>query len=257
MNWFAAPVGRLVHAWRRGGHPLLLACLAALSAHQCAYPHHAGPLHPGSTQGSEVNVADDGTVTYARGRFEVSVRPMTDEELNRQFAPASGTTDPSANPYAFAAARPGPDGKQPQRFTVFRVGIKNYAFPKVRIDPARIVVRTGNGREYWSLGFGQLDTYLRPYAIGYRGNAYHHYQELVDLLARTLLRNAEVFSGQETSGYVVFPVLHPDVTELQVEILDAVLRFDYRNEPVETASMTFAFAREVGRLTAAQVRSAR
>ena len=30
-------------------------------------------------------VLDDGTVTFALNRLEVSVRPMTDEELNRQY----------------------------------------------------------------------------------------------------------------------------------------------------------------------------
>ena len=34
---------------------------------------------------AEMVVSDDGTVVYVRDRLEISVRPMTDEELNRQF----------------------------------------------------------------------------------------------------------------------------------------------------------------------------
>ena len=41
-------------------------------------------------QGSSMKILDDGTVTFVQNRLEVSVRPMTDEELNRQF-PAQST----------------------------------------------------------------------------------------------------------------------------------------------------------------------
>ncbi len=238
-----APVRRWARMW---------VLLVAASATGCAYPYVAGPLRPASAQASGVTLADDGTVTYTRERLEVSVRPMTDDELNRQFVAADAAPSAMANPYTFTAARPGADGRQPQRFTVFRLGVKNYAFPKVRIDPARIVLRTANGREYWSLGRAQLETYLRAYAIGYRGNAYRHYQELLDVLGRTLARDTEVFSGQEVVGLVVFPRLHDDVTALSVEVLEAVLRFDYRNEPLETTHLSFAFQRQVGRLAPAR-----
>ena len=36
-------------------------------------------------QGSSMKILDDGTVTFVQNRLEVSVRPMTDEEINRQF----------------------------------------------------------------------------------------------------------------------------------------------------------------------------
>jgi hypothetical protein len=231
--------------WRVGRIGVLL--VAAWGA-GCAYPYAAGPLRPAGTQAPGVTIADDGTVTCSRDRLEVSMRPMTDEELNRQFVPAGPAPSAMANPYTFTAARPDASGRQPQRFTVFRLGVKNYAFPKVRIDPARIVLRTANGREYWSLGRAQLETYLRAYAIGYRGNAYRQYQELLDILGRTLARNTEVFSGQEAVGLVVFPRLHDDVTVLSAQILEAVLRFDYRNEPLETTRLEFAFQRQMGRL---------
>jgi hypothetical protein len=47
----------------------------------------------------------------------------------------------------------------------------------------------------------------------------------------------------------VFPALHPDVQELEVEVLEANLRFDYRNEPVETVQLTYHFERDIGRVT--------
>ena len=41
-------------------------------------------------QGSSMKILDDGTVTFVQNRLEVSVRPMDDEEINRQY-PAQST----------------------------------------------------------------------------------------------------------------------------------------------------------------------
>ena len=51
----------------------------------CGYSYYTGPLQPGQDQASSISVADDGTLTFAQDRFEVRLKPMTDEELNRQF----------------------------------------------------------------------------------------------------------------------------------------------------------------------------
>ena len=56
-----------------------------------------------------------------------------------------------------------------------------------------------------------------------------------------------VFSGQEVEGYVVFLPLHPDVKEVAVAMRDLVLRFDFKNEPVEKIDVAFSFHRDVGR----------
>jgi hypothetical protein len=101
---------------------------------------------------------------------------------------------------------------------------------------------------YWSLSLQQLDTYYRAYAIGFRGNEYARYQERLDVLRRTLFRNEEIFLGQEAEGYVVFPALHHDVDRVEAIVHDAVLRFDHRNEPVETVQIQCRFEREIGRI---------
>ena len=109
------------------------------------------------------------------------------------------------------------------------------------------MLRASNGREYWSLSEQQIDTYFRIYAVGYAGNVYIQYKNRLDLVKRTLFRNEDIFSGQEAEGFVVFPVLHHDVRQIQAMIEDAILRFDYRNEPVETLDIGYDFEREVGR----------
>ena len=220
----------------------------ALVMNGCGYNYYTGPLQPSEGQASSMSVADDGTVTFAQDRFEVRLKPMTAEELNRQFFNNSQARAKSTNPYTFGNTVFWGTDQEKQRFTVFRVSIKNYAYPKVKIDPSKIVVKAANKREYWSLNFEQLDTYYRAYAIGYRGNEYARYQERRDLLRRTMLKNEEIFSGQEAEGFVVFPALHPDVSDIEVQVHDVVLRFDFRNEPVETTNISYNFIREIGKI---------
>jgi hypothetical protein len=62
-----------------------------------------------------------------------------------------------------------------------------------------------------------------------------------------LFRNEDIFSGQESEGFVVFPVLHHDVRQIEAIVQDAMLRFDYRDEPVEMMDIGYQFERDVGR----------
>ena len=213
--------------------PLKAAALALLTA-GCGYNHYAGPLEPSGEQGPSHVVADDGSVTFVQGRLEIRLRPLSDRELNRQFASQSGFRPQSTNPYTFADTRFFRGNPERQRFTVFGLSVKNYAYPKVLIDPARVELTADNGREYWSLNFDQLDNYYRIYATGYRGNEYGRYKERLDLLRQTMFQMEHIFSGQEREGLLVFPALHPDVRRVEAVVHDAVLRFDYRDEPVES-----------------------
>ena len=213
----------------------------------CGYYHYAGPLQPATGQLDRVAVVDDNTVTFTQGQMQVELRPLTDAELNRQFAAHSSDGLVSTNPYTFGDTRFWEGEKERQRFTTFRIRVTNDGYPKVKIDPSRMVLKAG-GAEYWSLNLQQLDTYYRAYAIGFRGNEYARYQERLDILRRTLFKNEEIFNGQQVEGYVVFPTLHHSVSDIDLVIHDAVLRFDYRNEPVETVQIQYHFQREVGRI---------
>ena len=223
-----------------------VSALLALSA-GCGYYHYATPLRPAEGQQNMMTVADDGSITFTQDRLEVRLRPMSDAELNRQFAAHSSAGPKSTNPYTFGDTKFWEGEQERTRFTVFRLSVKNYAYPKVKIDPAKIQLKASNKREYWSLGLQQMDTYYRAYAIGYRGNEYGRYQERMDLLRRTMFQNEEIFSGQEKEGFVIFPALHPDVREIELLVHDCVLRFDYRNEPIETVDISYGFERDIGR----------
>ena len=231
----------------RWGTRLAAVLFLGMGASGCGYHHYSTPLRPIDDQGAAMTVADDGSVTFTQDRLEVRLRPLTDEELNRQFASQSKDGPQSTNPYTFGNTEFWEGDKTRSRFSVFHLAVKNYAYPKVRIDPAKIVLRAQNKREYWSLNLQQLDTYYRAYAIGYRGNEYARYQARIDLLRQTMFKNEEVFSGQEVEGFVVFEALHPDVNKIEVLVQDCVLRFDYRNEPIEDVDIPYSFERDIGK----------
>ena len=69
-----------------------LSCILSLSlVAGCGHYVVPGKFEPAevtqqqSAEGTQMQVQDDGTVTFVQNRLEVSVRPMTDEELNRQY----------------------------------------------------------------------------------------------------------------------------------------------------------------------------
>ncbi|RKY62647.1 MAG: hypothetical protein DRP95_01040 [Candidatus Latescibacterota bacterium] len=214
------------------------------------YYYYAGPLKPvgESEQVIGMTVYDDGTVTFTKERLEVSLRPMTDEELNRQFASASKGGPKATNPYTYGDSKYRDLGITPQRFTVFRLKVKNYTYPKVLLDPTKMIIVADNGREYWALSLEQLTLYYRTYAVAYAGNEYDRYEARKDILKRTLYPGDPIFSGQEQEGYVVFPALHPDVDKITVWVKDMVLRFDYKGEPIETLDIPFRFKRDIGKM---------
>ena len=140
----------------------------------CSYRYYAEDLKPLSEadQGANKTVTDDGTVSYTQARLEISLRPMTDEELNRQFGAYSNEGADSRNPYTFGNSTYFRTGDTPQRFTVFRIYVSNYEYPKVYLDPKKVYITTSNGRKYYALRHEQLKIYYRRYVgSGSGGNA--------------------------------------------------------------------------------------
>ena len=95
------------------------------------------------------------------------------------------------------------------------------------------------------LNDGQLEDYFSPYLRAYAGNQRRQFEDATDLLKRTIYPPDMVFSGQESTGYIVFPVLHRDVSNFTVTVSDMAVRFDYKGEPVETIDLAFKFQREI------------
>lgn len=228
----------------------LVISLSSVLLLHCGYRYYVGDLSPvpEQMQQDETVVRDNGAVVFVRDRLEISLRPMTDAELDRQFAGYANREGDSANPYTFGLWKDPRTGETPQRFTVFYIEVKNYTYPKVLVDPAKIRVVGANGRQYRPMTLLDLDDYFLPYVTGYGGNRYLIYEERMDILRRTLYKNDVVFSGEEENGYIVLPVLHQDVARVDVRLEDVMLRFDFRDEPVESIDVEYAFEREIGRV---------
>lgn len=222
----------------------ILGLLAALGG--CGR-YFAGPLRPAPQQAPSVEVNDDGSVTFALNRLEISLQPMSDAQLNRQFASASAQGASSTNPYTFGNWTPPGDQWTPPRFAVFRLKVSNYEYPKVRIDPFQITLITANQRHYRAFSFAQLYEYHQAYWQGRTGQGREQFKDRTELLRRTLFKADMVFSGQESEGFVVFPVLPDDVKALQVHVADIAVRFDYTDQPSQTTDISFSFEREVFR----------
>ena len=122
--------------------------LAGWLAGACAYRLVPGPLVPlqEDRQGQGSEVADDGTVTYHIERLRISLRPLQDEELNRQFPYLSAGGKFSVNPYTYGNWIPEGAARTPTRFTIFMLKVENYAFPKVIVNPQSMHLRAQNGR---------------------------------------------------------------------------------------------------------------
>lgn len=227
---------------------VLCTCLLILVASGCGR-YFPGPLQPRprAEQGEHMVVHDDGSVAYVFERLDIALRPMTDAELNRSFATKSDAGAQSTNPFTFGDWTPPGESFTPQRFTVFLLRVKNYAYPKVKIDPARIELQSSSARLYKPLTFLEISEYYRAYALAWAGNYYARMREREDLLRLHLYADKMIFSGQEYEGFIVFPPMPPDVTELSIRVSDVAVRFNYADEPVETLDLTYGFQRDVFR----------
>lgn len=200
---------------------------------------------PVPQQDEAMTVLDDGAIVYAKDRLEVSLQVLDDGFLNRQFAANSRKGAESTNPYTYGDWKPWGQNWTPARFTVVLLKVKNYEYPKVFIDPSALVITTSNNRVYNALDGGQLEDYFSPYLRAYAGNQRQQFEATTDLLKRTVFPPDMVFSGQESTGYIIFPVLHRDVSDFTVSVPDMAVRFDYKGEPVETMDLGFKFQREI------------
>ena len=241
----------------------IAAVLVAIScfAWTCGYYLIPGPFQPFAADlqsvadpSARMEIFDDGTAAYIVDRLEVSVRYMSDEELNRQFASFSADGRGPADELPTNALTHGDwkdprTGLSPQRLSVFKVSVKNYQFPKVKFDPLDVTVVSDNGRTYYPWGSFDVVEYFRRFALAYNGLGYERFQERRGMMTRLRYPDDEfVFSGQTVEGFVVFPKVHDDVERVTFHIVSLGTRYDFRSEPVEQIDLAFRFERQLRRV---------
>ena len=197
-------------------------------------------------QAPNMMVSDDRSVTYVFERLEIGLKPMSDQELNRQFPGLSNQGPTSTNPYTYGNWKRMGEQWIPPKYSVWRLKVKNYAYPKIQVDPSKIELVSDSGfRTYTTLDQAQILEYYYSHIVGYAGNEYRRFTEREDVLNRTLFKGEVLYSGQEAESFIVFPKLDPDVTAFAINVADIALRFNYRDEPIETTDLSFRFQREV------------
>ncbi|MGY8823845.1 MAG: hypothetical protein ACKVJG_07895 [Candidatus Latescibacterota bacterium] len=226
---------------------LVVAAAIALSGciSQVGQRRFATPPEPAQTQNGGMTVLDDGSIVFTQDRLEISLQVLRDDFLNRQFAASSNKGTESTNPYTYGDWQPWGQEWTPQRFTVVLLKVKNYEYPKVFIDPNVSFISSDNDRIYNVLDQGLLEDYFSPYLRAYAGTQRRAFEAITDQLMRTVYPPDMIFSGQETSGYIVFPTLHNDVSSFAVHVPNVVTRFDYKGEPVETIDLEFKLHRDI------------
>lgn len=202
-------------------------------------------LTPLAEQAEGATVNDDGSVTYSLERLSVTLRPMTDAELNRQFPQASVGGTSAVNPYTFGDWVQSGEEWTPARFTVMRLEVANYQFPKVIVDPQRVTITSAQDQVYRSFSYFDLSEYYRAYWQANSGKGRVDFRARTDILRQTMFTKDIIFSGNDTDGYIVFPRLDDEVRRIRVDIEDIAVRFNFENEPVETVDLSFAFERQV------------
>ena len=191
--------------------------------------------------------AEDSTTVFEQEGFRLKLRYLSDQALNREYARFT-FREPNLNPFTYGEDRDLDRGYAPPRFTVFEMTVVNQAYPKVMVDPAKMVLRTDRGGQYtyWGVLKRDADHSFEGYYMARRGkggNEDYYYQERMGLVREALFRrHTFVFKGDDYTGKVVFAPLHAKVRAITVEVEDMVLRVDAFDRPKEVTSASFAFA---------------
>ena len=237
---------------------LIAAALGAITAVGCGHFLVPTAFQPAEAQnqirhseGTSMEVSDDGTVSWVQGRLEISARVMTDQELNRQFPAFSENShgpgdELPTNVFTYGNWEDSRSGEPPTRFSVFRVIVKNYEYPKVKFDSLSPYIEAANGRVYYPWGQFDFEEFFRRFPLAYNGLGYLRFRERLSLLKLGLYPDNDFcFSGQEFEGYIVFDDMHTDVEDIVLKIPAVGIRYDYRDQPLETVDLAFKFNRDL------------
>ena len=234
----------------RGG---LAAALTLLAGCALLFPpryEYSSLLVPTPGSGGGYAAGDDGVLAHEAEGLRVEVKPMTDEELNRLFPLESGQGRYSSNPYTYGDYVDPAVGYVRNRFTVFRVTVRNRNHAKVELPPLRALLTTdreGEVLEPYGIRAGSarlnFESYYRTLR-GPSGNEYYRFNMRMGIVrTNNYLRGEKIFKGEEYGGFIVFEPLDDEVERATLHIRDLVLRFNAFDNPLKTVDLAFEFDR--------------
>lgn len=207
-------------------------------------------LRPASDMASgQYSVKPDGEVVYDLRGLKISVKPLTDEQLNKMFPERSYKEEASTNPYTYGNWVDPDLGYTPNRFTVFLVKVQSITYPKVNLDPAKVYLETDRGDVLYAYGRDDKDGTrhnFETYYLALRGASgveKARFEERMGVVRQTLYVNGPVFKGDRKEGFLVFDPLDPSVKRVTLVLKDFVLEYSATDWPSKSADIRFTFDR--------------
>ncbi len=199
-----------------------------------------------------ISVSEDGqTLVYDAKDYKIEIKYLTDYHLNTyEFPDQSRSQQYSTNPFTFGNWVDPNLGYTPNRFTVFKVSIYNYAGGKINFDPENAFIKTDRGDELYSYGreeknsrYQSLEGYFKK-RKGTSGIDDDVFESRMGIVRRTVhYLGKPVFRGDVRDGLIVFDALADEVERVRLTFKDFILGYDENNQASDFKTMTFYFRR--------------
>ena len=206
--------------------------------------------------GEGYSLEEDGTMVYQQPGMKVTVKAVTDEELNAMYPRHSQNGKASTNPYTYGDWKDPELGYTPNRFTVFTVTVHNYTMPKINLNPAEVALTSDRGHQLKAFlteaGESQDNPNFEDYyreRMGRTGVEENRFLERMGLVRQTLYVDGKAFKGDVKEGFLAFEPLDPLVKKVRLELRNFVLAYDANDWPADTADLIFPFTRQVEKTT--------
>jgi len=194
---------------------------------------------------------DSMSIVYDRGTFKVEIKYMSDYQLNNfEFPEESKGGIYSTNPYTYGDWVDPELGYTPNRFTVFKVSIYNYASPKINFDPENAVLLSDRGDRFIAYGldaktskFHSIEEYYRA-RKGSTGIDEDVFEARMGIARRTMLTYGRpLYKGDSREGLIVFDPLSEGVGKIKVVFKNFIVGYDENNVPSDFIDISFYFKR--------------
>lgn len=204
--------------------------------------------------GSEsIKLSDDKqTIIYDAKDYKIELKYMTDYHLNNyEFPEQSRSGQFSTNPFTYGDWVDPDLGYVPNRFTVFKVTIYNYAGGKINFDPENAILVTDRGDALAC--YGREEKGSRNYSMeayfkrrkGTSGIDDDVFESRMGIVRRTVhYLGKPIFRGDVRDGLIVFDPLAEEVEQIKLTFKDFILGYDENNQASEFTTLNFYFTRE-------------
>lgn len=209
-------------------------------------------LMAGAANG-KIRLGDDKqTIIYDAKDYKIEIKYMTDYQLNNfEFPDQSKSGQFSTNPFTYGDWVDPDLGYVPNRFTVFKVTIYNYAGGKINFDPENCVLITDRGDQLPCYGReekGSKNYSMEAYFKRRKGSSGIDddvFESRMGIVRRTVhYLGKPIFRGDVRDGLIVFDPLVDEVEQVKLTVKDFILGYDENNQASEFETFNFYFTRQ-------------